>query len=888
MGLMPFKTIYDRNSQKMVFPMSQEIVFTNNKTDKTFSFNVVMNQSRHTSLYYDRSWSTQIDSALYKESEQYDVFVNFYYETQPNTTKETCRGESTTSRYMTLDTSQWVCTGSSNTSLEMIDITTVCDGISDCCDSSDEALALCKPEFSYFRKFTDMAVVTYIILGIIVFVVCKIFYYFLVQKDLIATKFVPNQNTNKHKKKILKLSKDILSICTDVEKQNDSLKEPLKGRNLRMVRRIFRPCQNEEKRRSILQILFTLSFNLRFEKTIQKIFDELVEMEIKVHGTKGDAVCCMRFYKTQDSYLSKFIKDEIERNDFFNKVGEKITRCRHRFDYASWTIYFVVIIKIFLVTWNMGMFFYDIVKDVVTLNLLVHINTNILKDEDLRNRFATVGGINFKVIIIYLCVVFTVSLFGVFWRISKRRCVLSNHGTSKLESRAMLIFPIHFLYLQKFTSDINLRFLERKLRHLFRKTELYQENQMASDLVKMSKEFEELHRKLYHSNLLEREAQIIQTVFERVPQTVVQLIFLILMKKYKRIALLFSAYFGVSAETIVILSSFASTLSITNSVYKYLHAKEFPFSPNILGTIVQYLAIIILVVPKLSLISVALLNLFYIYPMIYYINLTLVLFYDKIVSDLRDANCFDFLLRSIVPAFYSSSKAHSENRFIRVYLFLQKKFGSVTNTVTLSLTTLMVYGLIAAMLRTTIFTYNLDKQYRANDETSKCEINSTITQGLSDGHYDTQNNLERIFLVDSLFKFPVYYVGVYFVAIVLYIVLSYVYGIFFDPWNIITRYGKRKDGVDQDTLSNDIAIALQLGPKIEEPNEAIDNNVNQADGKTENVQKRDSEAVTITLKQNLHQKTEVEDHLPQKNVHPTKLEDIGQRRRGTNDIPKEV
>ena len=91
-----------------------------------------------------------------------------------------------------------------------------------------------------------------------------------------------------------------------------------------------------------------------------------------------------------------------------------------------------------------------------------------------------------------------------------------------------------------------------------------------------------------------------------------------------------------------------------------------------------------------------------------------------------------------MPAFYSSSKAHSENRFIRVYLFLQKKFGSVTNTVTLSLTTLMVYGLIAAMLRTTIFTYNLDKQYRANDETSKCEINSTITQGLSDGHYDTQ------------------------------------------------------------------------------------------------------------------------------------------------------
>ena len=126
--------------------------------------------------------------------------------------------------------------------------------------------------------------------------------------------------------------------------------------------------------------------------------------------------------------------------------------------------------------------------------------------------------------------------------------------------------------------------------------------------------------------------QVLETALEREPQTVVQLSLFILMKRFKRIRLLFSSYFGISIETIFVVTWLLTMFSITNTVYGYIHSKRWPITPGLLGTIIQLLAIGCLVTSKLVLISITLLNAVYLHIFLYGFNMLLIFLYYKLFS----------------------------------------------------------------------------------------------------------------------------------------------------------------------------------------------------------------------------------------------------------------
>ena len=686
MELMFFKGFWDQYDKKVIRPIYQEMQFENSK-NHSFSFNVMLNEIESIHQNDTSNWSQSIPLGLYKEGEKYDVSIKFYYNGLNNTFVETCNYENYL-KYSTLDTSSWMCLSSSVTNPNIIDIKRVCDGFQDCEDLSDEETTMCKPDFTYFNMIVYSLEAVYFVFGCIFFVVVQKLHHPPMLKVWIAPELL-SKEINKNKRKIMAKSQAILGICTETEAQNNGQQDELAARHKQQIRRVFVPCQHDVAKRPLFKLLISLAIIKKFTTTAEKIFDEMFKLELEVHGTKGQAMRCMRFEKSQDSYLSKFIKDEIERNDFFSKLRRKITSCLEVFDYGYFLLSISIVIQLILVMCNIVVFFYDIVKDVTTIMLLVHIQDNILADEDIRNKFVTVGGINFQVLIAYLCIVLVISETGIFWHISTRRSVLNINVNSKsrLEMTGIKVFPVHFVYLRTCTVKIKILVLQDKLKHMLKTKELFltkdfQEKQAANTLVRLADNMEDLNHKLYHLNLLKGEIQVLQSVFEREPQTVVQITLLILMINFPRLSLLFTAYFGTSMEVIVLvvaLSALTTILSITKSVYRYYHSKEYPIAPSIFGAMAQCIGIMALVVPKYVLISITLLNAYYLHPVFYLVNLHLIFLYDKIISNSRTSNYHQLMARMIAPVFYKPSTTYSENTFLRAYLFLREKFGIVVH-----------------------------------------------------------------------------------------------------------------------------------------------------------------------------------------------------------------
>ena len=102
-----------------------------------------------------------------------------------------------------------------------------------------------------------------------------------------------------------------------------------------------------------------------------------------------------------------------------------------------------------------------------------------------------------------------------------------------------------------------------------------------------------------------------------------QLCIFILMQHFKRLTLLFDKSFGISTEVFFTANLVIALLSITKSIVTYLNAKRYPVRPNIFGTIIFTLAVGMLVVSKFAIVSMNLLNAFYLYPLTHVLNIFL-------------------------------------------------------------------------------------------------------------------------------------------------------------------------------------------------------------------------------------------------------------------------
>ena len=418
-----------------------------------FSFNITINQNVPIQQYFSTNWSKEIDAALYKENENYRVFIRFHYEGKNNTIVEECIGPNINTQYEKLDTKYWACFNSTSSDPELINVKKICDGIPDCADSSDETEALCKPKYSHFEYILLCVAMIFVFLGIFTFLV--------VQK----ASNVVNNNENDHAINLVNVTTEIIDICVESRKENYRKHKGLDPRTIQKIRQIYTPCQNNEEKKHVFKLLFTLSLNEKIKNFVWQIVDEMIKIEQEKHNTKGEAINCMRFCRDDDSYLSAFIKDVFERYEFFTKLGRKTINCL-TFDCGSLGLYMKVSTQVSMSLLHLGLFYYDIVKDIIVLYILSYVENAILRDADLKTKFDTVGGINFQLLVVYLALVLVISEAAIYCQINNRKDMFEKTFNIDPNSRVcrtfVNMFPMHFIFLQKCAVDIKVLFFEEQ------------------------------------------------------------------------------------------------------------------------------------------------------------------------------------------------------------------------------------------------------------------------------------------------------------------------------------------------------------------------------------------------------------------------------------------
>ena len=326
---------------------------------------------------------------------------------------------------------------------------------------------------------------------------------------------------------------------------------------------------------------------------------------------------------------------------------------------------------------------------------------------------------------------------------------------------------------------------------------------MITDVITTSNKIEQLENQLYHLNRIECEIQVIETALEREPQTVVQLCLFILMKRFKRIKLLFNSFFGISIETIFVVAWLMTLLSITKSVYGYLHSKRWPICPGCLGIICQLFSIAFLVLSKLVFISITLLNAVYLHPFLYMVNMLFIVLYNKLFSGNMEEYFQHTLVTGIAPAYYKSSKKDSKSKIIRSCSTILQKYGIMINSVILHLITLMIYSAMGAILRITVFHYNIKKTYNNNDTINEDHTNDNMKLNGVERNQEKKSYLDQILFEQPLHNFPIQFVVGYIICIVFYVLLSAIYYRVFHPWKIIIceKYNEHIQKVESESNS---------------------------------------------------------------------------------------
>ena len=180
--------------------------------------------------------------------------------------------------------------------------------------------------------------------------------------------------------------------------------------------------------------------------------------------------------------------------------------------------------------------------------------------------------------------------------------------------------------------------------------------------------------------------------------------------------------------------------------------------------------------------------------------MVLIFLYSKLVCGNTDTYFKHTLVTGIAPAFYKSTKKDSRSQLIRCYLSVLRKYGldMVWNSVILHLITLMIYSTMGAILRNTMFHFNINIHYGNNTDIIKGHINETMRPNTIERNPEIQAYLDKVVFEQPLHNFPVHLVVWYYIFIGVYVVLSVIYYCAFHPWKILKREKKSNGHVLQE------------------------------------------------------------------------------------------
>ena len=146
-----------------------------NRTDP-FSFSALLNHQNRLALQnhsFNDTWLQYIDASYYEIGINYSVIVKFLYSAEGNEDIDICTGRLRNDTYDIFYPGYWACLDSTPYKQELIEVGKLCDGYYNCADLSDESGVLCKPDISNFIKYSAPLLTTFVILGLVLFIVVE-------------------------------------------------------------------------------------------------------------------------------------------------------------------------------------------------------------------------------------------------------------------------------------------------------------------------------------------------------------------------------------------------------------------------------------------------------------------------------------------------------------------------------------------------------------------------------------------------------------------------------------------------------------------------------------------------------------------------------------------
>ena len=171
------------------------------------------------------------------------------------------------------------------------------------------------------------------------------------------------------------------------------------------------------------------------------------------------------------------------------------------------------------------------------------------------------------------------------------------------------------------------------------------------------------------------------------------------------------------------------------------------------------------------------------------------------------------MVMPIAPAFFKSSKTRSQNMILQLYVRVLSKCGPILNTIVLHMITFGMYSVIAVILRSSLFHFNI------NMGIADIEADTVSTNMES---YDART-LARYMFQSPLQQFPSGIAYSYQMCIILYVLFSTVYYKFFHPWKQLIL-AKHLTGFVED---GGMDVRVGYGTRTSEPEANIQFNTNE-------------------------------------------------------------
>jgi hypothetical protein len=402
----------------------------------------------------------------------------------------------------------------------------------------------------------------------------------------------------------------------------------------------------------------------------------------------------------------------MERNNFSTSLKRKVF---HLFTISNRKINMVLqmTFSVVISLARISLFYWDLLKDALILESLFHVENKVFQNETTESRYQSVGGLDFTLLAYYLIGVFVVSEAAIFLYMYRRRDQYQaifdiNEKYSAVPTFFINLFPMVFLPLQKCKIGMKLAHLEYKISKLLNGIENDQEysDSIGESVLEIADEVEALAKQLHHLNHIECEVQILETCLEREPQLAISCVMLVLMKQFSRIRILFDSFFGIGIEVLIIGCIMTTMIAIIRSIKRYRDKDRFPNTSGLFGTVIQLLSISCLLVPKMVIITLALLNLIYIHALLYFVNVLLVIFVYRLFYH-TNITIIEALVTATCPAYCKPAKFTDNETGEDVPQTLRRRIGPSMVTALNHLLTISIFIIMGCVFRRTTFQYTI-------------------------------------------------------------------------------------------------------------------------------------------------------------------------------------